>query len=78
MARPMLRIDDVTVAEALCMDFLTTWAGEKSEISQKTDEMELHCISGKSNHELFGRILTMIEEAKDQVFVESLILLSHS
>jgi cardiolipin synthase len=67
----MLRIEDASVAEALCVDFHSTWAGEKSEISQNTDGMELYSLSGYSNHELFGRILAMIEGAKEQIFVES-------
>jgi cardiolipin synthase len=67
----MLRIEDPAIAEALDADFLSTWAGEKSEISQNSGEMDLYCLGGISNHDLFGRILAMIEGAKERIYVES-------
>jgi cardiolipin synthase len=67
----MLRIDDPVIAEALYRDFQSTWAGDKSELTQACPEVELHCLSGHSNHELFGRILSMIEVAKEHIYVES-------
>jgi cardiolipin synthase len=67
----MLRIADPAIAEALATDFQATWTGEKSEVSHTSDGMELHTLGGFSNHELFGRILAMIEEAKEQIYVES-------
>jgi cardiolipin synthase len=67
----MLRIEDAAIAEALDADFQSTWAGEKMETSLNSGEMELCCLGGISNHELFGRILTMIEGAKERIYVES-------
>lgn len=67
----MLRIEDAVIVEALYVDFHATWAGEKTEITQNSGEIELYCLAGISNHQLFGRILAMIEDAKEQVFVES-------
>jgi len=67
----MLRIEDTAIAEALDADFQSTWAGEKPEISQNSGDMELYCLGGISNHKLFGRILEMIEGAKERIYVES-------
>jgi cardiolipin synthase len=67
----MLRIEDAAIAEALDADFHSTWAGEKMEISLNSGEMELYCLGGISNHELFGRLLAMIEGAKERIYVES-------
>jgi cardiolipin synthase len=67
----MLRIEDSGMAEALGADFGSTWAGEKSEITQKSAELELYCLSGHSNHQIFDRILELIENAKEQIYVES-------
>jgi cardiolipin synthase len=67
----MLRIEDAVIAEALYTDFQTTWAGVKSETSQNSDAMELYCLSGYSNHLIFGRILDMIDGAKERIYIES-------
>jgi len=67
----MLRIDDAVIAEALYTDFQSTWSDEESEVTQNSAEIELHCLSGHSNHELFGKILSMIEGAREHIYVES-------
>jgi len=67
----MVRIENTAIAEALDADFQSTWAEEKTETSLITSDMELYCLGGISNHELFGRILAMIEGAKEQIYVES-------
>jgi cardiolipin synthase len=67
----MFRIEDADVTETLTMDFYSTWAGVKTDISLHADDMELHCLGGNSNHVVFRKILRLIDQAKDHIFVES-------
>jgi cardiolipin synthase A/B len=67
----MVRIEDAAIAEVLYADFQSTWAGGKPEVSHCSEGIELHILGGASNHELFGRILAMIEGARDQIYIES-------
>lgn len=67
----MLRIDNVEIAQALYVDFLATWRGEKPEATHTSCEIELYCISGTSNHKVFRKLMDLIEGAQDHIYVES-------
>ena len=67
----MLRIEDESVAQFLREDFLATWAGRDRVAQRQFDGIELFTADGRTNRAAFQRVLDLIDDAQQSVFVES-------
>ncbi|GAB4256977.1 MAG: hypothetical protein Kow00122_14990 [Thermoleophilia bacterium] len=67
----MLRFDDPDLAQALRYDFEQTWGGRNLCMTKVTPGVELHIFRGNANERRFQRILDLIDDARDSIFVES-------
>jgi cardiolipin synthase len=67
----MLRITDGAAVAFLREDFLSTWSGHDRKARAEFDGMELYSLDGRANGEAFGRVLELIDGARQSIFVES-------
>jgi len=67
----MLRIDGAAAVEFLAEDFASSWSGKDRLARQQTDELELFALDGRQNRPSFQRVLDLIDEARESIFVES-------
>jgi len=67
----MVRIEAPDAVRFLCEDFLTTWKRRDQVAHRKFDGVELFSLDGHVNRAVFHRVLDLIDEAKDSIFVES-------
>ena len=67
----MLRLEDVEAVAFLREDFLSTWSGRDRKATAEFDGFALHTLDGRGNGEAFGRVLDLIDNARQSIFVES-------
>jgi cardiolipin synthase A/B len=67
----MLRIDDAGAVAFLREDFLSTWNGGNRFAHGEFHELELLTLDGRDNRRAFQRVLNLIDEAREAIFVES-------
>ena len=67
----MLRIEGAGVAEFLREDFLSTWRGENRVARQSAGGIEILSTDGRTNREVFQRVLDLIDGARKSIFLES-------
>lgn len=67
----MLRIDDPGAVAFLRADFLSTWTGRDQLGQAQFDGLELFTLDGRQNRAAFQRVLDLIDNARQTIFVES-------
>jgi cardiolipin synthase len=67
----MLRIDDADAVAFLRKDFLSTWTGRDQIARGEFDVVELLTMDGRDNRAAFQRVLDLIDDARQTIFVES-------
>jgi cardiolipin synthase len=67
----MLRIEDRAAVAFLHEDFRSTWNGHDRVVRGDFDGLEVFTLDGRSNREVFGRVLSLIDDARRSIFVES-------
>ena len=67
----MLRIDDADAVRFLADDFVSSWNGDDRLDSQQTTDVGLFTLDGRQNRPAFQRVLDLIDEARESIFVES-------
>lgn len=67
----MLRLDDAPAVAFLREDFLSTWRGHNQRAHGRFEGLELYTLDGQANGEAFGRVLDLIDGARQAIFVES-------
>jgi cardiolipin synthase len=67
----MLRVEDPDVVEFLRADFLASWTGRDQIRHRQFDGVELFTLDGRANRTAFGRVLDLIDGARQKIFVES-------
>jgi cardiolipin synthase len=67
----MLRVSNVDAVEFLRSDFLFTWEGKNHDGRCQLDEIELFTLDGQNNRKAFQRVLALIDNARQTIFVES-------
>ncbi len=67
----MLRIDNPEAVRFLSDDFVASWSGEDRLAGQQTNDVELFTLDGRRNRPAFQRVLDLIDEARESIFVES-------
>ena len=67
----MLRMEDAAVGELFSTDFLSTWDEQKKTASLHLPDMELLCLDGYSNEANFEKVLRLVDEAQEHIYVES-------
>ncbi|PYS21066.1 MAG: phosphatidylserine/phosphatidylglycerophosphate/cardiolipin synthase family protein [Acidobacteria bacterium] len=67
----MLRIDNAEAVDFLSDDFAASWNGEDRLARELTNDLELFTLDGRRNRPFFQRVLDLIDEARDSIFVES-------
>src|SRR5262245_41940152 len=66
----MLRVEKEDVARFLREDFLRTWEGRARGSRGRFDGIELHCLDGHTNEAGFEAVLSLLDCAHDQVYME--------
>ncbi|HVS20673.1 MAG TPA: phosphatidylserine/phosphatidylglycerophosphate/cardiolipin synthase family protein, partial [Pyrinomonadaceae bacterium] len=66
----MLRIEGQE-AEFLREDFLATWIGRDRVTRREFDGLQLYTLDGRENRAGFQRVLDLIDDARQTIFVES-------
>lgn len=66
----MLRIEHAPAAAFLRDDFLATWSGRNRAVSARFPGLEIHVLDGRSNERSFAGIFSLIDGARESVFVE--------
>ncbi len=67
----MLRIEAADVAEFFRADFAAAWRGESFPASGSFAGIELSTLNGRSNRDVFARVLDLIDLAQSSIFVAS-------
>jgi len=67
----MLRIEDPSAVRFLREDFLATWSGEDRVAHERSSGIEFLTTDGRINREVFQRVLDLIDDARQSIFVES-------
>jgi cardiolipin synthase len=67
----MLRTDDPSAVAFLREDFLSTWTGRDQVGQAQFDGLELFTLDGRTNRLVFQRVLDLIDDARQTIFVES-------
>lgn len=67
----MLRIDDADAVKFLAEDFASSWNGKDRLANIHTGDLELFTLDGRQNRPAFQRLLDLIDEARESIFVES-------
>jgi cardiolipin synthase len=67
----MLRTDDADAVAFLREDFLSTWIGRDQVGHAQFDGLELLTMDGRHNRAAFQRVLDLIDDARQTIFVES-------
>ena len=67
----MLRIDNPEAVCFLSDDFVSSWNVDDRLASQQTNDVELFTLDGRRNRSAFQRVLDLIDEARESIFVES-------
>jgi cardiolipin synthase len=67
----MLRTDDADAVAFLRKDFLSTWTGRDQVGHAQFDGLELLTMDGRHNRAAFQRVLDLIDDAQQTIFVES-------
>jgi cardiolipin synthase len=67
----MLRTDDADAVAFLREDFLSTWMGRDRVGQAQFDGLELFTLDGRTNRAAFQRVLDLIDDARQTIFVES-------
>lgn len=67
----MLRVEDIDAVAFLADDFESSWSGRDRFASKHAERLELFALDGLNNRSAFQRVLDLIDEARDSIFVES-------
>ena len=67
----MLRVDNPEAVLFLSDDFVSSWNGYDRLASQQTNDVGLFTLDGRQNRLAFQRVLDLIDEARESIFVES-------
>jgi cardiolipin synthase len=67
----MVRSDDPRAVAFLHRDFQSTWVGHDQIESQQFNGLELFTLDGRANRAAFERVLALIDNARQSIFVES-------
>jgi len=67
----MLRIESRDIAEYLGMDFRSTWEGYNYGGRKRFGEVVLHALDGKNNRQEFDTVLSLINNARSSIYVQS-------
>ena len=67
----MLRLDDAEIAGFFRADFDAAWRGEKPQATKCFDGIEVSSLDGRSNKAAFARVLELLDQAQESIFVES-------
>lgn len=67
----MLRIDDAAAIAFLAEDFESSWVGENRRSSIQTNDVKLFTLDGRYNRPAFQRVLDLIDDSRESIFVES-------
>ncbi len=67
----MLRVDDQDAVRFLAEDYESSWNGKDRLAKIRTRDLELFTLDGRQNRPAFQRVLDLIDDAQDSIFVES-------
>ena len=67
----MVRLETEAIINFLGEDFLATWDGRDRVAREVCDGVEIFTLDGRSNNFAFQRLLDLIDQAKESIFVES-------
>ena len=67
----MLRIEDRDVARFFRDDFLGNWQGQSAKATESFAGIELHTLNGRANAAAFSKVLELIDNAANSIFIES-------
>jgi cardiolipin synthase A/B len=67
----MFRIDDHDTVRFLREDFLSSWHGRDRFAQHAAEDVELLTLDGRDNRSAFQRVIELIDNARQTVFVES-------
>ena len=67
----MVRVEDARTVQFLREDFLATWDGENRVARELSRGVEILTTDGRSNRAVFQRVLDLVDDARQSIFVES-------
>lgn len=67
----MLRVEDQPAVEFLHSDFNSTWIGRNRVAEGNFDGMEVYTLDGHENRTAFQRVIDLIDNARQTIFVQS-------
>jgi cardiolipin synthase len=67
----MFRVEDATTVQFLREDFLLTWSGKNRVACEPADGIEILTTDGRTNRDVFQRVLDLVDAARKSIFVES-------
>lgn len=67
----MFRIDDIDAVTFLREDYVSTWENRERLSHRKGADIELLALDGRDNRRAFQRVLDVIDNAQQRIFVES-------